>query len=474
MQNFENETIAAIATALSDSGIGIVRISGENAIYIVDSIFRSASGKKILGNVQTHTIHYGYIVDKDENAIDEVMVAVMKAPRSYTTEDTVEINCHGGVLVMQKILEIVLRAGARLAEPGEFTKRAFLNGRIDLSRAEAVIDVIHSQNEYALSSSVSQLKGRLSDKVHSLREEILYQIAFIESALDDPEHISLEGYPEQLSGKIEVFEAEIKKLLATADNGRLMKEGISTVIVGKPNAGKSSLLNMLLGEDRAIVTEIAGTTRDALHETINLHGISLNMIDTAGIHETQDVVEKIGVERAKKYAQEADLILYVVDASGNLDEDDENIISLLEGKKAIILLNKSDLKNNITEDLLKDKLAQVLKKTKNIRIIRTSTIDPSSEKSGMEELEETIRNMFFEGELKHNNELVVTNLRHKEALQDALNSLQLVERSIEDGMPEDFYSIDLTSAYASLGKIIGEEVDEDVVNEIFSKFCMGK
>lgn len=474
MQNFENETIAAIATALSDSGIGIVRISGENAIYIVDSIFRSASGKKILGNVQTHTIHYGYIVDKDENAIDEVMVAVMKAPRSYTTEDTVEINCHGGVLVMQKVLETVLRAGARLAEPGEFTKRAFLNGRIDLSRAEAVIDVIHSQNEYALSSSVSQLKGRLSDKVHSLREEILYQIAFIESALDDPEHISLEGYPEQLSGKIEVFEAEIKKLLATADDGRLMKEGISTVIVGKPNAGKSSLLNMLLGEDRAIVTEIAGTTRDALHETINLHGISLNMIDTAGIHETQDVVEKIGVERAKKYAQEADLILYVVDASGNLDEDDENIISLLEGKKAIILLNKSDLKNNITEDLLKDKLAQVLKKTKNIRIIRTSTIDPSSEKSGMEELEETIRNMFFEGELKHNNELVVTNLRHKEALQDALNSLQLVERSIEDGMPEDFYSIDLTSAYASLGKIIGEEVDEDVVNEIFSKFCMGK
>ena len=465
MQNYENETIAAIATALSDSGIGIVRISGENAIYIVDSIFRSASGKKILGNVQTHTIHYGYIVDKDENAIDEVMVAVMKAPRSYTTEDTVEINCHGGVLVMQKILETVLRAGARLAEPGEFTKRAFLNGRIDLSRAEAVIDVIHSQNEYALSSSVSQLKGRLSDKVHSLREEILYQIAFIESALDDPEHISLEGYQEQLSGKIEVFEAEIKKLLATADNGRLMKEGISTVIVGKPNAGKSSLLNMLLGEDRAIVTEIAGTTRDALHETINLHGISLNMIDTAGIHETQDVVEKIGVERAKKYAQEADLILYVVDASGNLDEDDENIISLLEGKKAIILLNKSDLK---------DKLAQVLKKTKNIRIIRTSTIDPSSEKSGMEELEETIRNMFFEGELKHNNELVVTNLRHKEALQDALNSLQLVERSIEDGMPEDFYSVDLTSAYASLGKIIGEEVDEDVVNEIFSKFCMGK
>lgn len=474
MENYKNETIAAIATALSDSGIGIVRISGENAIYIIDNIFRSAAGRRILTKVQSHTIHYGYIVDSNENVIDEVMVAVMKAPRSYTTEDTAEINCHGGVLVMQKVLEAVLHAGARLAQPGEFTKRAFLNGRIDLSRAEAVIDVIHSQNEYALSSSVSQLKGQLSNKIHTLREDILYQIAFIESALDDPEHISLDGYPEQLAGKVTGFEKEIEKLLATADNGRLIKEGISTVIVGKPNAGKSSLLNMLLGEDRAIVTEIAGTTRDALHETINLHGISLNMIDTAGIHETQDVVEKIGVERAKKYAMDADLILYVVDASGNIDEDDQNIISLLDGKKAIILLNKSDLENKITEESLKENLAKGLKHSEDIRILRTSTIDPSSENSGMDELEETIRNMFFEGELKHNNELVVTNLRHKEALQDALNSLKLVERSIEDGMPEDFYSIDLTSAYASLGKIIGEEVDEDVVNEIFSKFCMGK
>ena len=474
MENYKNDTIAAIATALSDSGIGIIRISGDDAIYIVDSIFRSPSGKRILTKVQSHTVHYGYIVDKEENVIDEVMVVVMKAPKSYTTEDTVEINCHGGVLVVQKVLQTVLENGARIAEPGEFTKRAFLNGRIDLSRAEAVIDVIHSQNEYALSSSVSQLKGRLSDKIHKLREDILYQIAFIESALDDPEHISLDGYPEQLAVKVTYFQQEIAKLLATADNGRLIKEGISTVIVGKPNAGKSSLLNMLLGEDRAIVTEIAGTTRDALHETINLHGISLNMIDTAGIHETQDVVEKIGVERAKKYAMDADLILYVVDASGNIDEDDQNIISLLDDKKAIILLNKSDLENKITEESLKENLAKRLKHIEDIRILRTSTIDPSSENSGMEELEETIRNMFFEGELKHNNELVITNLRHKEALQDALHSLQLVERSIEDGMPEDFYSIDLTSAYASLGKIIGEEVDEDVVNEIFSKFCMGK
>lgn len=477
MEIYKNDTIAAISTALSDSGIGIIRISGGDAIYIADSIFRSPSGKRILTKVQSHTVHYGYIVDKEENVIDEVMVVVMKAPKSYTTEDTVEINCHGGVLVVQKVLQTVLENGARMAEPGEFTKRAFLNGRIDLSRAEAVIDVIHSQNEYALSSSVSQLKGRLSDKIHKLREDILYQIAFIESALDDPEHISLDGYPEQLSAKVTYFQQEIAKLLATADNGRLIKEGISTVIVGKPNAGKSSLLNMLLGEDRAIVTEIAGTTRDALHESINLHGISLNMIDTAGIHDTQDVVEKIGVERAKKYAAEADLILYVVDASEDLDEDDQEIISLLNGKKAIILLNKSDLENKITEDILKEKLSGLKNKgniIEDIKILRTSTIDPSADNSGMEELEETIREMFFEGELKYNNELVVTNLRHKEALQDALSSLKLVERSIEDGMPEDFYSIDLTSAYASLGKIIGEEVDEDVVNEIFSKFCMGK
>ena len=466
------DTIAAIATAMTSSGIGIVRISGDEAVSITDRIFEMKNQKK-LEDMPTHTIHYGHIHDGDE-VIDEVMVVLMREPKSYTREDTVEIDCHGGVYVMKRILETVIKYGARPAEPGEFTKRAFLNGRIDLSQAESVIDVINSKNEFALKSSLSQLSGSVSEKIKEIRGNVLHEIAFIESALDDPEHISLDGYPEQLAVKVTYFQQEIAKLLATADNGRLIKEGISTVIVGKPNAGKSSLLNMMLGEDRAIVTEIAGTTRDALHETINLHGISLNMIDTAGIHETQDVVEKIGVERAKKYAMDADLILYVVDASGNIDEDDQNIISLLDGKKAIILLNKSDLENKITEESLKENLAKRLKHSEDIRILRTSTIDPSSENSGMEELEETIRNMFFEGELKHNNELVVTNLRHKEALQDALHSLQLVERSIEDGMPEDFYSIDLTSAYASLGKIIGEEVDEDVVNEIFSKFCMGK
>ena len=466
-------TIAAISTAMSASGIGIIRISGENAMDVISRIYRSKGGKKKIKEVPTHTIHYGYIYDGEE-LIDEVLVMIMHAPRTFTGEDTVEIDCHGGVYAMQRVLDTVLKNGAEIAEPGEFTKRAFLNGRMDLSQAEAVMDVIQAKNEYALRSSMDQLRGSVQKAIRDIREKLIYHIAYIESALDDPEHISLDGYPEQLAAKVTYFQQEIAKLLATADNGRLIKEGISTVIVGKPNAGKSSLLNMMLGEDRAIVTEIAGTTRDALHETINLHGISLNMIDTAGIHETQDVVEKIGVERAKKYAMDADLILYVVDASGNIDEDDQNIISLLDGKKAIILLNKSDLENKITEESLKENLAKRLKHREDIRILRTSTIDPSSENSGMEELEETIRNMFFEGELKQNNELVVTNLRHKEALQDALHSLQLVERSIEDGMPEDFYSIDLTSAYASLGKIIGEEVDEDVVNEIFSKFCMGK
>ena len=466
-------TIAAISTAMSASGIGIIRISGENAMDVISRIYRSKGGKKKIKEVPTHTIHYGYIYDGEE-LIDEVLVMIMHAPRTFTGEDTVEIDCHGGVYAMQRVLDTVLKNGAEIAEPGEFTKRAFLNGRMDLSQAEAVMDVIQAKNEYALRSSMDQLRGSVQKAIRDIREKLIYHIAYIESALDDPEHISLDGYPEQLAAKVTYFQQEIAKLLATADNGRLIKEGISTVIVGKPNAGKSSLLNMMLGEDRAIVTEIAGTTRDALHETINLHGISLNMIDTAGIHETQDVVEKIGVERAKKYAMDADLILYVVDASGNIDEDDQNIISLLDGKKAIILLNKSDLENKITEESLKENLAKRLKHSEDIRILRTSTIDPSSENSGMEELEETIRNMFFEGELKHNNELVVTNLRHKEALQDALHSLQLVERSIENGMPEDFYSIDLTSAYASLGRIIGEEVDEDVVNEIFSKFCMGK
>ena len=464
----KTDTIAAIATALSESGIGIIRISGEEAIETADRIFRTRSGKKILKNVESHTIHYGFIVDtkeSDEKIIDEVMVSVMKAPRSYTAEDTVEINCHGGVLMMQKIMELTLKNGARMAEPGEFTKRAFLNGRIDLAKAEAVIDVIHSKNEYALNSSVSQLKGSLSNLIKSLRAALLYEIAFIESALDDPEHISLEGYPEELSSKVEKFIKELENLISTADNGKLIKEGINTVIVGKPNAGKSSLLNLLVGEERAIVTEIAGTTRDVLQESIKLQGIGLNVIDTAGIRNTKDVVEQIGVERAKKYAADADLIIYVVDASVPLDENDQDIIPLIQSKNTIILLNKSDLECIVEEEELLSQIA-----SDNVRIIKTST----RENTGIDILEENIKDMFFHGKIKMNDEVVITNLRHKAALQDACDSLYQVRKSLEDEMPEDFYSIDLMSAYASLGTIIGEEVGEDLVNEIFSKFCMGK
>ena len=460
---FHTDTIAAIATAMSDSGIGIIRVSGDEAIQIVDRVSKLGNGKKCLVDVDSHTIHYGHIVDND-TIIDEVIISVMKGPRSYTAEDTVEINCHGGVLMVQKVLEVVLKSGARLAEPGEFTKRAFLNGRIDLSKAEAVIDVIHAKNEYALDASVKQLKGSVSDKIRNLREKIIYEIAFIESALDDPEHISLDGYPEELMGKTEDILNELQALVDSADNGKMLKEGINTVIVGKPNAGKSSLLNLLVGEEKAIVTNIAGTTRDILEETIKLHGIGLNIIDTAGIRATEDVVEKIGVEKAKKYADEADLILYVVDSSVPLDESDEEIIQMISDKKCIILLNKSDLEGVINEDILKEKLQ------KDFVIIKTST----KENTGIEQFEQTLKDMFFQGKIKINDELYITNMRHKAAIMDALQSMKMVKQSLIDEMPEDFYSIDLMSAYAALGTIIGEEVGEDLVNEIFSKFCMGK
>lgn len=468
----KKDTIVAIATALSDSGIGIIRVTGSEAIDIVNRIYVNKYGNHNFLDFKTHTIHYGYIIDcfsKEEDfqkkIVDEVMVALMKAPNSYTMEDTVEINCHGGVLLLQRVLELIIKCGARMAEPGEFTKRAFLNGRIDLTKAEAVMDLIHSQNEFALKSSVEQLKGSVSKVIHKLREEIIYEIAFIESALDDPEHISLDGYEEELKEKTISILERVKKLIASADNGKMMKEGINTVIVGKPNAGKSSLLNRMVGEERAIVTDIAGTTRDVLQESIRLHGITLNMIDTAGIRSTEDVVEKIGVERAKEYASKADLILYVVDASVPLDESDREIISEIKNKKVIVLLNKSDLETQVREDELYHLFG-----SKEMVLVRTST----KENTGMDEFEEIIKNMFFSGQIKANDEVVITNMRHKEALVEAEKSLQMVMDSLEMHMPEDFYSIDLMSAYASLGYIIGEEVDEDLVNEIFTKFCMGK
>ncbi len=460
----KTSTIAAISTAMTNSGIAIIRISGEEAIPIAHSIFVNKKNQKCLDSYRSHTIHYGYIVDEKGVSVDEVMVSVMKAPHSYTMEDIVEINCHGGVYIVQKIMEIVIHAGARAAEPGEFTKRAFLNGRIDLSRAEAVMDIISSKNEFALQSSMQMLKGSLFHLIKNIREEILYEIAFIESALDDPEHISLENYPEKLHEKTSSLCEKLKKLLDSAHDGKLLKEGIQTVIVGKPNVGKSSFLNLLIGDEKAIVTDIAGTTRDILEETISLGGITLNITDTAGIRNTDDIVEKIGVERAKKVLEEADLVIYMIDASTPIDENDFDIIHMIADKKAIILLNKSDLDVCVTEEEIGTYFSN------NRKIIRTSM----TQEEGMDCFTKTVKDMFLEGKISYNDEVYITNIRHKEAIKDAYESMLQVKESIENSMPEDFYSIDLMSAYASLGTIIGEEVGEDLVNEIFSKFCMGK
>lgn len=477
MKNQYNTTIAAISTAMSNSGIGIVRMSGSDSFEIADKIYKGKRDKK-LSDQKSHTIHYGYIMDC-EDTVDEVLVMLMRGPHSYTGEDTVEINCHGGVYIVKRILEILIKNGARPAEPGEFTKRAFLNGRIDLSQAEAVGDLIVSQNEYALQSSLHQLKGNLKEKISNIRNEIIYHTAFIETALDDPEHISVDGYGEKLKIVVDKLMNEIKVLLNTCDDGRIIKEGIQTVILGKPNAGKSSLLNVLIGEDRAIVTDIAGTTRDVLEEHINLQGISLNIMDTAGIRSTKDVVEKIGVEKAKSYADKADLILYVIDASSPLDENDEEIFGIIQDKPSIILLNKSDLDIIVTEENVKKAyFASNLAKENNFKEIKkftTPIIEVSAKNNlGIEKLEEVLKNMFFEGNLSFNDEIYITNIRHKTALQDAYASLQRVIESIDSGMPEDFYSIDLLDAYESLGSITGETIGEDLVNEIFSKFCMGK
>lgn len=461
-----NHTIAAISTAMAESGIGIVRMSGEEAFAIADKIYKNKKGKR-LSDQKTHTIHYGFI-EEEGKVIDEVLVMLMRGPHTFTGEDTVEIDCHGGVYVVKKILEAFIRNGARPAQPGEFTKRAFLNGKMDLSQAEAVIDIIQSQNDYALKSSLKQLRGSVKEKISDLRNKIIYHTAFIESALDDPEHISIDGYGNVLKKETKEIIEEIETLLKTADDGRIIREGINTVILGKPNAGKSSLLNVLLGEERAIVTEIAGTTRDILQETINLQGISLNIIDTAGIRNTNDKVEKIGVDKAKDYAKEADLIIYVVDSSNDLDENDYEIMKFIQGKKSILLLNKSDLERKVT----KEEIKKICKEynIENIPVIEIS----AKEEKGIDRLEEIVKEMFYHGEISFNNEIYITNIRHKTALERAKDSLMKVIESIENDMPEDFYSIDLMDAYETLGSITGEMVGEDLVNEIFSKFCMGK
>ena len=457
----QTETIAAIATAMNNSGIWIIRISGEDAFSIIHKIFKPAK-EKDMQQVSSHTVHYGYIMDGDR-IVDEVLVLIMKGPHTYTREDTVEIDCHGGMYVLNKTLELILKNGARAAEPGEFTKRAFLNGRIDLSQAEAVIDVINAENDFALKSAVTQLKGSVSEKIRKEREILLEQIAYIEAALDDPEHIEMEGYGETLLPILHDCRADIEELLDSADDGRIMKEGIKTVILGKPNVGKSSLLNALLGQDRAIVTDIAGTTRDALEESLRLNDVTLNIIDTAGIRSTEDIIEKIGVDKAKEYAKEADLIVFVADASRPLDEDDREIIEIIREKKVIALLNKQDLEIAADRKELKDLLGE-------IPLIETSIV----ENVGLDAFVQLIREMFYREEINFNDQVYITNARQKSALAAAEAALAKAEESIAQGMSEDFFTIDLMDAYAQLGLVIGETVEDDLADEIFSKFCMGK
>lgn len=460
MAEFYDDTIAAVSTAMAPGGIGVVRISGKDALSVGDKIYRGKNGKK-LSQQKANTVHYGFIEENGER-IDEVLAVVLRAPHSYTGEDTVEIDCHGGILAMNRILEASLRSGARPAEPGEFTRRAFLNGRIDLSQAEAVMDLIQAKNEYALKNSLRQLQGSVKKEIQEIRQKILYEIAYIESALDDPEHTDLEGYGEKLYRAAEEQKQKIEKLIAASGEGKFLQEGIKTVILGRPNAGKSSLLNLLAGEERAIVTEIEGTTRDIVEEQINIRGITLRLLDTAGIRDSLSPVEQIGIERAKEQAKDADLILYVVDSSAPLNENDEEIMDLVRGKKTVVLLNKNDLDMKVTEQDVGEKL-EAPAVSISVR-----------ENRGIEELEDRIQELFFHGKISFNDEIYITNIRHKRALEEARDSLKLVEDSIENGMPEDFYSIDLMDAYEALGKILGESVGEDLINEIFSKFCTGK
>ena len=504
MKQTDIETIAAISTAMSAAGIGIVRISGEDAIAVADRFYLNAKGQHDLKSHGANTIRFGRFCDVEENVLDEVLVSVMCAPHSYTGEDVVEINCHGGMLIMQKILETVLAdARCRLAQPGEFTKRAFLNGRLDLSEAEAVMDVIAAENRFALENGQRILGGALREKVTSLRAQILHETAFIEAALDDPENYSLEGYPERLQKTLCMLISDCDTLLQTAKEGQIRKEGIRCAIAGKPNAGKSSLFNELLQADRAIVTEMPGTTRDTLEETVRLDDILLRLIDTAGIRKTEDAIEQMGVARAQEAIGSAALVLYVIDRSEKLDaEDMKRITEILQSKKLILLLNKSDLSGGELlkiEDIAcylkeeagliaevqapenaeyRDLVVTVSETTHHVPVIETSMrkneLSENSSGNGLNALKSAVSALFFRGEITPSDEVYLTNVRQSDAFLRARESLALVLKSIEDGQPEDFYTIDLMNAYAFLGEITGEEIADDLVDKIFSEFCMGK
>ncbi len=457
---FFHDTVAAIATSSISGGVSIIRISGEKAVECAEQIL-SFSHKK-LSDCKSHTVHYGYVVDKTGNKVDEVLVLLMRAPNSYTREDVVEIQCHGGIFICREILDLILSTGAHMAEPGEFTKRAFLNGRIDLSQAEAVMDLIESKSRYARESSFSQLNGSIKYKIVEIRDTIINDVAFIEAALDDPEHIDIQDFSAQLEKDVEHCINDLKQMMANYENGRLIKEGVRTVIAGRPNVGKSSLLNAMLGMERAIVTDIPGTTRDTLEEDVRLGDILLHIIDTAGIHDTEDPVEKIGIEKARTNMLQADLCLLLIDGSSELTEEDIQLLNQISQSNAIVLLNKNDLNVKVT--------AQQLMKYTDKKILSFST----KTGSGRKELEEYVKEQFYMGHISFNDEVYITNERQKQAIADSYKSLLHVKESMELQLGEDFYTIDMMSAYESLGAVIGESVDDDLVDTIFRKFCMGK
>lgn len=451
-------TIAAISTGMTNSGISIIRVSGPDAIAVTDKIFVAKSGRK-LESQKTHTIHYGAVYENGQ-MIDEVLVSVMRAPHTYTAEDVTEINCHGGMLVTKKVLRAVLNAGAVMAEPGEFTKRAFLNGRIDLSKAEAVMEVIRAKNDLALKSSVSQLRGKIYKEITEIREIILHHTAYIEAALDDPEHISLDGFTNELKASIIELRLRLTALSDAANNGKIMRDGIRTVILGKPNVGKSSLLNLFAGEERAIVTDIAGTTRDTIEENVRVRDISLSLVDTAGIRKTGDIVEKIGVDRAMEEAENAELILYLIDSVNGPNEEDYELLRRLSDKKILLLFNKIDLVKEPAKNPLSEQYPSVYISAKT--------------EEGVDELYSVIEKMFLQKEISDSDEFYIAGERQMQALNEGNRALSQVLESIELGMSEDFMSIDLMQAYTSLGMITGDSVEEDLINTIFREFCMGK
>lgn len=465
MYTDRNDTICAIATGLGRSAIGKIRVSGPEAIEICNGIF---IGKKRISEMETFTAAFGRIYDEGRQ-YDEVIALVMKAPHTYTTEDTVELDLHGGPFVMKRVMELLVSKGARVAEPGEFTKRAFLGGRIDMTEAEAVMDVINSETDMALNASLNQLSGNLRDEISDIREKLIYNTAYIESAIDDPEHYELDGYAETLQDTVNEILERLDKLLAGFDEGRLIREGINTAIVGRPNVGKSSILNTLLGEERAIVTDIEGTTRDTLEEYISLDGIVLKLIDTAGIRETEDKVEQIGVDKARTSISSADLVLLVLDGSDDITEDDKNLVKSITDKKVIVLVNKSDKEESFNADRIRDLLAKEFKDE------LPAIIEFSAKTGGGKDLlKAKISELFYEGHLDYNSEVRITNVRHKGLVVDAEESLRKVLQSIEDGVGEDFYTIDLMAAYESLGTVIGESLEDDLADKIFKEFCMGK